>query len=184
MAVPARRAVTAEELFALPDDEWRRELVDGEIIRMTPTGAAHGVVTAGIGSLLHEHVSTRDLGVCCGADTGFILRRDPDVVRAPDAAFVAAHRIPDTGVPASYWPFAPDLAVEVVSPSDHFADVQAKVAEYFAAGARQVWVLDPASRTVRAYRSVSDVQVFDVDGTLTGGDLLPEFRCEVRRLFR
>ena len=184
MAVPARRAVTAEELFALPDDEWRRELVDGEIIRMTPTGAAHGVVTAWIGHLLNEHVSARGLGVCCGAETGFILRRNPDVVRAPDAAFIAAHRIPGTGIPASYWPFAPDLAVEVVSPSDRLADIQAKVAEYFAAGTRQVWVLDPASRTVRAHRSARDVQVFDVDGTLTGGDLLPEFRCEVRRLFR
>ena len=138
------------------------------------------MVTARIGSLLHEHVSTRGLGVCCGAETGFILR----VVRAPDAAVVAAHRIPDTGVPDSYWPFAPDLAVEVVSPSDRLADVQAKVAEYFAAGARQVWVIDPASRTVRAHRSAGDVQVFDVDGTLTGDDLLPEFRCEVRRLFR
>ena len=184
MPVPAQRTVTAEELFALPDDEWRRELVDGEIIRRTPTGAAHGVLTAWIGHLLHEHVSMRGLGVCCGAETGFILRRDPDVVRAPDAAFVAAHRIPDTGIPASYWPFAPDLAVEVVSPSDRLSDVQAKVAEYFAAGARQVWVIDPASRTVHAHRSPRRAEVFDVDGTLTGGDLLPEFRCEVRRLFR
>ena len=124
MAVPVGRAVTAEDLFALPDDDWRRELVDGEIVRMPPTGAAHGVVTARIGSLLHEHVSTRHLGVCCGAETGFVLQRDPDVVRAPDAAFVAAHRIPDTGVPDSYWPFAPDLAVEVVSPSDRLADVR------------------------------------------------------------
>ena len=184
MAVPAWRAVTAEELFALPDDDWRRELVDGEIIRRTPTGAAHGVVTAWIGRLLHEHVSTRGLGVCCGAETGFILRRDPDVVRAPDAAFVAAHRIPDAGIPASYWPFAPDLAVEVVPPSDRLADVQAKVAEYFAAGARQVWVIDPASRTVHAHRSPRRAEVFGGDGTLTGGDLLPEFRCEVRSLFR
>ena len=183
MAVPAPRAVTAEELFALPDDECRRELVDGVIVTMTPTGAAHGVVSARIGSLLHEYVSSCGLGVCCGAETGFILRRHPDVVRAPDAAFVAAHRIPDTGVPTSYWPIAPDLAVEVVSPSERRADVQVKVAEYFAAGARAVWVIEPASRTVHAYGSPGVAQVFGVDDTLTGGDLLPGFRCEVRRLF-
>ena len=183
MAVPAPRAVTAEELFALPDDDCRRELVDGVIVTMTPTGAAHGVVTARIGHLLHEYVSRRGLGVCCGAETGFILRRNPDVVRTPDAAFVAARRIPDTGVPTSYWPFAPDLAVEVVSPSERHADVQTKVAEYFAAGARAVWVLDPASRTVHAHGSSDSAQVLGVDDTLTGGDLLPGFRCAVRRLF-
>ena len=183
MAVPAPRSVTAEELFALPDDDCRRELVDGVIITMSPTGAAHGVVSVRIGRLLDEHVSARGLGVCCGAETGFILRRNPDVVRAPDAAFVAARRIPDTGVPTAYWPFAPDLAVEVVSPSERRADVQVKVAEYFAAGAREVWVAEPASRTVHVHGSPGTVQVFGADDTLTGRDLLPGFRCEVRRLF-
>ena len=135
MAVPARRTLmTAEQLFELPDDGYRSELVDGEIIRMTPSGAEHGVLSSRIGRLLDEHASAQGLGVCCGAETGFILRRDPDVVRAPDAAFVAAARIPKSGIPRTYWPFAPDLAVEVVSPSDGLAAVQAKVAEYFAAG--------------------------------------------------
>ena len=183
MAVPVPRAVTAEELFALPDDDCRRELVDGVIVSMSPAGAAHGVVSVRIGRLLDEHVSARGLGVCCGAETGFILRRNPDVVRAPDAAFIAAPRIPDTGVPAAYWPFAPDLAVEVVSPSERRADVQVKVAEYFAAGARVVWVIEPASRTVHAHGAPGGPRVFGVDDTLTGGDLLPGFRCEVRRLF-
>ena len=183
MAVPAPRAVTAEELYALPDGDCRRELVDGVIVTMSPTGAAHGVVTAWIGRLLHEYVSRHGLGVCCGAETGFILRRNPDVVRAPDAAFVAAHRIPDAGVPTAYWPFAPDLAVEVVSPSERRADVQVKVAEYCAAGARAVWVIDPAARTVHAHGAPGGAQVFSVDDTLTGGDLLSGFQCEVRRLF-
>ena len=116
MAVPVPRTVTAEELFALPDDDCRRELVDGVVVTMSPTGAAHGVVSVRIGRLLDEHVSAHGLGVCCGAETGFILRRNPDVVRAPAAAFVAA-------------------------------------------------------------------RVFGVDDTLTGGDLLPGFQCEVRRLF-
>ena len=175
--------MTAEELFELPDDDCRRELVDGVLIRMSPSGAAHGVVTIRIGQFLNEHASAHALGVCCGAETGFILRRDPDLVRAPDAAFVAARRIPETGVPTAYWPFAPDLAVEVVSPADRRADLRAKIAEYFAAGTRQVWVVEPATRTVHTYRSPQDSQVFGAGDDLAGGDVLPGFRCQVHRLF-
>ena len=184
MAVPARRRLmTAEELFELPDDGCRSELVDGEIIRMTPTGAEHGVLSMRIGRLLDEHVSVQGLGVCCGAETGFILRRDPDVVRAPDVAFVAAANIPKTGIPRTYWPFAPDLAVEVLSPSDSRAAVQARVAEYFAAGTRLVWLVEPAAEAVRVYRSPHDLRVLREDDELTGDDVLPGFRCVVKRLF-
>ncbi|MCY4030217.1 MAG: Uma2 family endonuclease [Acidobacteria bacterium] len=173
---------TAEELFERPDDGYRYELVEGSLVRMTPTGAEHGVVTARVAYVLQEY-ALRHGGVCCGAETGFVLRRAPDVVRAPDAAFVAAERIPETGIPRSYWPFAPDLAVEVPSPSDRAADVQAKIVDYFAAGTRLVWVVEPATRSVRVYRSPKDVEVIEEDGELTGGDVLPGFRCAVKRLF-
>lgn len=113
--------VTAEQLLERPDDDYKYELDRGALVRMSPTGAEHGVVTVKLGHALHEHVEATGAGVCCGAETGFILQRDPDVVRAPDAAFVAAARIPESGVPASYWPFAPDFAAEVASPSDRFA---------------------------------------------------------------
>lgn len=173
---------TAEELFERPDDGYRYELVEGSLIRMTPTGAEHGVVTARVAYVLQEYALRRG-GVCCGAETGFVLRRAPDVVRAPDAAFVTGGRIPKTGIPRSYWPLAPDLAVEVPSPSDRAADVQAKIADYFSAGTRLVWVVEPAARTVHVYRSPQDVEVIQEDGELTGGDALPGFRCEVKRLF-
>ena len=174
--------MTAEELFERPDDGYRYELVAGSLVRMTPAGAEHGVVTARVAYVLQEYVLNHG-GVCCGAETGFVLRRAPDVVRAPDAAFVAGARIPKTGVPKSYWPFAPDLAVEVPSPSDRPADVEAKIADYLSAGTRLVWVVEPATRSVRAYRSPEDVQVSRVDGQLAGGDVLPGFRCEVKQLF-
>ena len=184
MAVPARHPLmTAEQLFELPDDGYRSELVEGEIVRMTPTSAEHGVLSIRIGRLLDEHVSARELGVCCGAETGFILRRDPDVVRAPDAAFVAAARIPATGIPKTYWPFAPDLAVEVVSPSDRLTDIHIKIAEYFAAGTRLVWIVEPSTEAVHAYRSPHDVRVLRGDDELSGEDVLPGFRCVVKRLF-
>ena len=94
MAIPAPYSiVTAEELFELPDDGYHYELVEGHLVRMTPAGAEHGAVAARVGYVLQEYVDAHG-GVCCGADTGFVLRRTPDVVRAPDAAFVSAERIP------------------------------------------------------------------------------------------
>ena len=184
MAAPLPRAgMTAEDLFVLPDDDHRYELAGGELVRMTPTGAEHGAVTARLGQILTEHVVARRAGVCCGAETGFILRRGPDAVRAPDAAFVAGERIPKTGVPRSYWPFAPDLAVEVVSPSDRLGDVRAKAGEYLGAGTRLVWIVEPAARVVHVHRPRREARAIGIGGVLTGEDVLPEFRCAVRRLF-
>ena len=111
--------------------------------------------------------------MCCGAETGFILQRTPDVVRAPDAAFVARERIPATGVPTGFWPFA----------SDRFTELQTRVAEYFRAGTRLVWIVEPATRTVHLYRAPHELQAFGEEDELTGGDVLPGFRCPVRRLF-
>ena len=188
MAILAPRSpMTAEELFELQDDGGRIELVAGELARMTPTGGAHGALAVRIGRLLDEYVEANDLGACCGAETGFILERDPDTVRAPDAAVVLASRVPASGVPAGYWPFAPDLAVEVVSPSDRLADVHVKIAEYFAAGTRLVWLVEPETRMVHVYRSQQQVEVLGTEDDLSrcgfaGGDVLPgrRFRWKVR----
>jgi len=184
MAVPGRHPqMTAEQLFELPDDGYRSELVEGAIVRMTPTGGTHGIVAMRVGVLLSEYVETHRLGVCLAAETGFILQRDPDTVRAPDVAFVAADRVPNTGIPTFYWPSAPDLAVEVLSPWDRPAEVRRKVEEYFAAGTRLVWIVDPAAETVHVYRSLHDVQVLRDEDELCGNDVLPDFRCAVKRLF-
>ena len=182
-ALTQHALMTAEELFDLPADDYKYELVAGELIRMAPTGGEHGVLTVRIGRILDEYVEAHDLGICSGAETGFILRRAPDIVRAPDAAFIAKARIPETGIPKTYWPFAPDLAVEVTSPSDRFSAVQTKIAEYFSAGTRLVWVIEPATRTVYAYRSAHDVQALGEDDELSGADVLPGFRYAVGRLF-
>jgi Uma2 family endonuclease len=175
--------MTAEELFQLPDDDFKYELVEGGVIRMPPSGAEHGVVAVNVGYLLKGYVKAYDLGTVCGAETGFILKRNPDTVRAPDASFVAKERIPTEGIPRTYWPFAPDLAVEVVSPNDRFDEVQAKVAEYFAAGTRLVWVILPKTRTVLAYRSFHEVRSLSADDELNGEAGLPGFTCRVAELF-
>jgi Uma2 family endonuclease len=175
--------MTAEELLELPGDDYKYELVEGELIRMAPTGGEHGVLTMTLGFLLYEYVRAQDLGIVCGAETGFTLRRTPDTVRAPDVAFIAKERIPTAGVPKTYWPFAPDLAVEVISPSDRFDEVQTKVAEYLTAGTRLVWVVNPSTRTVFVYHSAREVQLVGPEDELSGEDVIPGFRCPVKRVF-
>jgi Uma2 family endonuclease len=174
---------TASELFEMPDDGFRYELVKGELRKMSPAGGEHGVVVVNATLLLGQHVKTNNLGVCCGAETGFKIASDPDTVRAPDLAFVSRERIPEEGVPKKFWALAPDLAVEVVSPGDTFSEVEEKVEEWLAAGARAVWVLNPKWRGVSVYRSMTDVTRLSEEDELDGGEVVPGFRCKVSEIF-
>lgn len=178
-----KASMTAEDLFVISSDDTKTELLGGTLVRTPPTGGVHGKVAARIGRLLDEYVEARRLGIVCGAETGFILQRDPDVVRAPDVSFIAQHRIPSAGEPEAYWPFAPDLAVEVVSPSDRADDLQEKIVEYFAAGTRLVWVVHPRTRIIFAYRSPREVRALGEGDQLVADDVLPGFSCPVKRCF-
>jgi len=175
--------VTAEDLLRLPDDGCRYELVEGELRMMTPANPRHGRIAMRIGSLIEQHAREHNLGVAYAAETGFKLRENPDTVRAPDAAFVARSRIPAEGEPKGYWAIAPDLVVEVVSASDSASAVQAKVADWLAAGCRLVWVVYPETQSVTEYRSLAEVCVLIADQTLDGGDVLPGFTCGVAEIF-
>lgn len=175
--------LTAEELFLISSADGRQELNRGTLVRMPPAGALHGRLAAHIGRLLEEHVEAHGLGIVCGADTGFILARDPDVVRAPDVSFVGRQRVPPSGAPESYWPFAPDLAVEIVSPSDRVDELDEKILQYFAAGTRLLWVFHPRHRSVHVYRSPTDALALGSSDELTGDEVVPGFRCSVRRCF-
>ena len=150
---------------------------------MSPAGSRHGRIELRIGSLLEQVVRRDRLGATFGAETGFVLSRNPDTVRAPDAAFVATARLPAGELPDGYFPGAPDLAVEVVSPSEAAADVHSKVNEYFEAGSRQVWIVYPNTRQVVVFRSARESVALLADDTLDGGDLLPDFACRVAELF-
>ena len=184
MTVTAPRSrMTAEELFDLPDDDGRSELVEGELVPMTPTGGRHGALAVRIGRLLDEHVEAHDLGVCCGAETGFILKRDPDTVRAPDAAFVASERIPEDGLSDGYFPTAPDLAVEVVSPQDRPLDVREKIEDWLQGGTRLVWMVQRAQRTVTVYRPLGNPTELSEDASLDGEEVVLGFVCNVKELF-
>ncbi len=176
------RPFTIEELERLPEDGYRHELVRGRLVREPPPGAEHGGVTVEIGRLLGNFVRERGIGRVM-AEAGFVLAGDPPTVRAPDVAFLAADRIPEAGLPAGYVTGAPDLAVEVVSPSNTLAEVRAKVLDYLAAGARAVWVVEPRTRGVTVYAAGGGVRDLGPGDELDGDEVLPGLRLPVAALF-
>jgi Uma2 family endonuclease len=175
--------ITAEELLQMPKDGYRYELVKGELRQMVPAGGEHGVTAMNLSTPLDYYVKERGLGVVCAAETGFIIALSPDTVRAPDVAFVSKARIPESGIPKGYWPFAPDLAVEVISPNDTYSEVEEKVLEWLDAGTRMVIVINPRNRTVTIYNSLTDVVVLKEYDQITGGDVIPGFTYSVAKLF-
>ena len=174
---------TASELFEMPDDGFRYELVKGELRKMSPSGSEHGAIIINISVLLAQHVRSENLGVCFGAETGFKIASDPDTVRAPDVAFIRRERIPESGIPTKFWQGAPDLAVEVLSPGDTRAEVDEKVEDWLQAGARAVWVISPKRRSVSVYGPTTEVTRLSEADELDGGEVVPGFRCKVSEIF-
>jgi Uma2 family endonuclease len=179
----ATQTMTAEELLRMPDDGFRYELIEGELRKMSPAGSEHGLVAVRITWRLAEHVESRGLGAVFAAETGFRISSDPDTVRAPDVAFVSQSRLDQAGEVKGYWPGAPDLAVEVVSPNDLYLEVDEKAAAWLAAGSRLVLVLNPRRRTAALYRSPASIALLDADAVLDLDEVVPGFRVAVKDLF-
>ena len=177
------RFVTAGELLRLPRGKARHELVRGELLSMSPAGSEHGVVVGMLFLLVANFVKRLDLGLVFGAETGFLIHHDPDTVRAPDIAFVRHERVPAGGIPQGFWPNAPDLAVEVVSPGDTVREVDEKVTDWLEAGSLAVWVVNPRRKTVTVYLGAGEIEALGANQTLDGGKTLPGFRCTVSEVF-
>jgi Uma2 family endonuclease len=175
-------ATSAEDLWNLPDDGMRHELVEGQLRVMAPAGAEHGRIASTANWLLSAHVRTTGSGVTFGAETGFVLASDPDTVRALDAAFVSSARADAVGRTVRFWPGAPDFAVEVVSPGDSVSEVESKALGWLAAGAIAILVLDPARRSATVYRAAGGVRVL-TDGELDLSDAVPGWRVAVADFF-
>jgi len=175
--------VTAEQLAMMPSDGNRWELVAGELRKMTPAGWKHGAIAGRLHGWLFEHVSVRSLGVVLAAETGFLLRRDPDTVRAPDISFLSNARLRDPLPDDTFWPGTPDLAVEVVSPNDSRRDIDEKVKAWLDAGTHLVWVVNPAVQTVTVYRSATQITTLTENDELSGEDVIAGFRCRVGDIF-
>lgn len=181
-AQPTAALMTADQLIAMPRDGARQELVEGVLHEMPPPGFEHGQVSIRVASLLSAFVRPRGLGVVTG-ETGFRLAADPDTVRAPDAAFVAADRLPPRDQRRGYLRLAPDLAVEVLSPDDRPRAVAAKTRAWLAAGVRILWVIDPVARRVTVHAPGQPAVEAGPGDALDGGEALPGFVLPVGDLF-
>jgi Uma2 family endonuclease len=180
----AKKLLTAEDLWEMPEVPGKRfELVKGELVEMPAAGGTHGLIVKIVLRRLDPFVVADDLGEVFGDGVGYIISRDPDVVRVPDVSFIARERLPAGGVPEGFIPFAPDLAVEIVSPNDRAQEVHAKVREYLAAGTRMVLVLWPKDRAATAYGPGMEARELGPEDEWDGGDVLPGFRARVGELF-
>lgn len=179
----AKAKYTADDLWNWPQDGMRHELINGEVTTMAPSGGEHGIAVSDIGILAGSFVRSRRLGVTMGAETGFIVSRDPDTVLAPDFAFVSTRRLPPKPYPSKYWPGVPDLAVEVISPSDRPKDVAAKAQTWVAAGASVVWVINTRQQTITVYAPDAQPQVLSAGDILNGGDVLPGLTLPLGEIF-
>jgi Uma2 family endonuclease len=177
------KLMTAEELEQLPADDNRYELVQGELILMSPVNLVHVRTVMNVLAPLHAFVSERGLGIV-GPEGGYVLHRNPDTVLAPDIAFVRADRWPTGEAEKHFGYFPPDLAVEVRSPSESMRSLLAKAQTYLDAGVRLVWLVDPISRTVIVLAPDTEPQTLAEGDVLDAGDVVPGFRLPVADVFR
>ena len=154
------------------------EYVKGELIPMPAASAEHGLIGARVFLHLGVYVHEHQLGAVVTPDTGFQVG---ERVLKPDIAFLSTERLPDDLSKA--FPIPPDLAVEVVSPSDAFRRVVEKAFAYLEAGTQMVWVVEPGSKTVTVYRSETDIKLLTINDTLSGEDVVEGFSCQVAQLF-
>jgi len=171
--------LTDENLMNLPEDGFKHEYVDGEVTNV-PTGGPHGDIAATIialliGSGLKRFGRVLDSGVGCRMRSGNL--------RSPDVSFVRKENLPDGRVPDGFLERAPDLCVEVISPSDDRKDTLRKVEEYFESGAQEVWHVVMETQRVVVFRSLDDIHTLSGDQGLESQELLPGFRCAVSDIF-
>jgi Uma2 family endonuclease len=175
------RTLTAEELLAM-GDIGPSELIDGRLVVMSPTGHPHGLIESYLAQTLGAFVRANKLGRTYTGETGIFIRRQPDTIRAADFAYVSNARVAELN-PDDYLNVAPELIVEIMSPDDRWSEIKKKVRDYFSIDVKLIWVIDPESRTITAYQSLTDVQELTSEHQLTAEDLFPGFSLSIRELF-
>ncbi len=180
------RLFTSDDLMHMPDDGNRYELNDGELIIMPPPNFDHAKLSAEMLIVLGGFVKSRDLGRVLGSDGGFLLHKDAasgrETVRVPDVSFISKAR-QSTQSGDKIYTGAPDLAVEVISPSETHKSIGDKLKNYFDYGVKVVWLIYPQAKTIDVYRSMDEVTTIESDSALDGGDLLPGFSLKLSDLF-
>ena len=175
--------ITADDLLRLCADGVRGELIRGALSETMPTGREHGQIAGRLTVRLGSFIESRGLGIYTTSDSGVQLEHDPDTVREPDIAFFSAERSPPDERVTGYAQVAPDLAVEIVSPSDRLPAVNDKALMWLRYGVRLVWVVRPDERRVDIHRDGHPVAALTESDALDGQDVLPGFSCPVREIF-
>jgi Uma2 family endonuclease len=184
MATVAQKLLTAQEYARLPDDGRPTELVRGRIVLLNMPFPRHGEVCAQASYLLRRYLEDHPVGRVIGNDSGVITERDPDTVRGPDVAFYSFERVPRGPTPHdTYLPAAPELVLEVRSPSDRWMEIHAKAAEYLQAGVKLVCVLDPLTASAHVYSANAAAQTFSADQLIAFPEVFQDFQVPVRRFF-
>ena len=182
MSTTSTALMTAEEYMQLPRGEFRHELINGELITMPLHGLPHGRIAVRLIAPLSQFVLEHDLGEVLG-EIGFLLTEDPDTVIGPDACFITKQRLQEAGEVEGFWLGPPDIAVEVLSPSDRPSMVNKRILSWFGHGVKQLWIVNEKDRTVTVYRSPTDATTFCGSDHLEAQDLLPGFRLSLDRIF-
>ncbi|MGH2531490.1 MAG: Uma2 family endonuclease [Thermomicrobiales bacterium] len=176
--------LTVEDIERMGSRGEDLELIRGVIREREPMGGRHGEVGMEVGTELNIHVRERALGRVYTSDTQFVLARNPDVIVKPDVSFVRSDRVLPKEDRDRIYPYAPDLAVEVVSPSDRYVQVMEKVELYLEAGTRLVWLVESRGSTVTVFAGSMSLRILTEEDDLDGGDVLPAFRLPVASIFR
>jgi len=173
--------MTADDLWRLPEDHLRHELIRGQLTTMPLNSGEHGEIAMNVGVALSQHVRSRGLGAVLAGGCGFILARNPDTVRTSDISFISKERIAagGIGIPEGFVPYAPDIAVEIVSHDESQVEIQERIEQWLQAGAAIVWVVNPRGRTVTVHRSGRDPRILRENDVLDGEDVCPGFSVRV-----
>lgn len=175
--------LTADEYLLLPENGQATELVRGKLVAMNVPAPRHGAVCARIVRLLGPYLDSHDRGWLMSNDVGVITSRDPDTVRGADVAFYSYARVPKGSLREGYLSVAPELVFEVLSPSDRWSDVLAKIAEYLQADVSWVCVLDPQREAATVFSSDRPAWTLHGDHELAFPEILPGFTAKVSRFF-
>lgn len=180
----AAKAISAEAFQRLAGEPgYRLELVRGMIVRSPGPGLRHGQIEANVVLALGDFIRRHGLGALLCGGASYVLGRRPDTVRGPDVSFISDERMRRDRLPDSYLDGSPDLAIEILSPSNRASEMQEKIADLFRGGCREVWLLDPKVEEVRVFRDADSARTLGAGAQLTT-DLLPGFRCHAGDFFR
>jgi Uma2 family endonuclease len=177
------RTWTDEAFMALPADENRYEIVDGELVVMANSGMEHGHIAIELAILLGGFIKSQKLGVTFDSSTAFKMKSGNK--RSPDLSFVSKERLKGVKkLPKGFFEGAPDLAVEIISPNNTYSEIHTKIVEYFENGTKLVWVVNPDEECVIVYHQPKPEKLLRSSDNLDGEDLIPDFFLSVAELFQ